>query len=130
MSRLGIERATGLVYEGRGDPTFPAWPTPVVSQATLIEKPTDLQNLPSTLDSDPFSWMFRESSFDPVSRVRRGLLFQKMGDSGWQSTWVEGHPASSTDQRIISATGPRLMKELSIYSECSNLLNMPRKGEG
>lgn len=130
MSSLGIERATGLVYEGRGEPTFPAWPTPVVSQATFIEKPTDLQNLPGTLDSNPFSWMFRESSFDPVSRVRRGLLFQKMGDSGWQSTWVEGHPASSTDQRIISTTGPRLMKELSIYSECSNLLNMPRKGEG
>lgn len=130
MSRLGIERSTGLVYEGRGAPTFPAWPTPVVSQATLIEKPADLQNLPDGLDSSPFSWMFRESSFDPVSRVRRGLLFQKMGNSGWEISWVEGHPASSTDQRIISTTGPRLQKELSVYSECSSLLNTPRKGEG
>lgn len=130
MSRLGIERATGLVYEGRGDPTFPAWPTPVVSQATLLENPADLQNLPRSLDSDPSSWMFRESSFDPVSRVRRGLLFQKMGDLGWELSWVEGHPASSTDQRIISTTGPRLRKELSVYSECSSLLNKHRKGEG
>jgi len=130
MSRLGIERATGLVYEGRGDPTFPAWPTPVVSQATLIEKSADFRNLPGGLDSDPFSWMFRESSFDPVSRVRRGLLFQKMGDSGWETAWVEGHPASSTDQRIISTTGPRLQKELSVYSECSSLLYKHRKGEG
>jgi hypothetical protein len=130
MSRLGIERTSGLVYEGRGDPTFPAWPTPVVSQATLIETPYDFQKLPGSLDSDPFTWMFRESSFDPVSRVRRGLLFQKMGNAGWESTWVEGHPASSTDQRVISVEGPRLRKELSVYSECSNLLNMPRKGEG
>jgi hypothetical protein len=130
MSRLGIERATGLVYEGRGDPSFPAWPTPVVSQATLVEKPTDLQKLPSSLDSDPFSWMFRESSFDPVSRVRRGLLFQKMGNTGWESIWVEGHPASSTDQRIINNGQPRLRKELSVYSECSTLLNKHRNGEG
>ena len=130
MSRLGIERTTGLVYEGRGDPTFPAWPTPVVSQATLIEKPSDFQKLPGSLDGDPFTWMFRESSFDPVSRVRRGLLFQKIGNMGWEATWVEGHPASSTDQRIISVEGPRLRKELSVYSECSTLLNTPRKGEG
>jgi hypothetical protein len=130
MSRLGIERATGLVYEGRGDPTFPAWPTPVVSQATLIEKPSDFQKLPGSLENDPFSWMFRESSFDPVSRVRRGLLFQKMSNMGWESTWVEGHPASSTDQRIISVQGPRLMKELSVYAECTTLLNTHRRGEG
>lgn len=64
MSRLGIERSTGLIYEGRGAPTFPARPTPVVSQATLIESPADLGNLPCSLDADPFSWMFRESSFD------------------------------------------------------------------
>ena len=130
MSRLGIERATGLVYEGRGAPIFPAWPTPVVSQATLIENPADLQNLPRSLDSDPSSWMFRESTFDPVSRVRRGVLFHKMGDLGWEISMVEGHPASSTDQRIISTTGPRLQKELSVYSECSSLLNKHRKGEG
>lgn len=130
MSRLGIERTTGLVYEGRGDPTFPAWPTPIVSQATLIEKPGDIQGLPSSLDIDPFSWMFRESSFDPVSRVRRGLLFQKMGNAGWESVVVEGHPASSTDQHMIRDVGPRLRKELSVYMECSNLLNTHRKGEG
>lgn len=130
MSRLGIERATGLVYEGRGDPTFPAWPTPVVSQATLIQKPSDLQRLPSTLDSDPFSWMFRESSFDPTSRVRRGLLFQKFGNAGWESVVVEGHPASSTDQHIVRSIGPRLRKDLSVYLECTDLLNTDRKGEG
>jgi hypothetical protein len=130
MSRLGIQRTTGLVYEGRSDPTFPAWPTPVVSQATLIEQPSDLQKLPNSLDSDPFSWMFRESSFDPVSRVRRGLLFQKMGDMGWEGVRVEGHPASSTDQLVMLNEGPLLRKELSVYSECSALLNTPRKGEG
>lgn len=130
MSRLGIERSTGLVYEGRGDPTFPTWPTPVVSQATLIEKPADLQKLPGNLDSDPFSLMFRESSFDPVSRVRRGLLFQKMGTSGWESTSVEAHPASYSDQRDVLVGSGRIRKDLCIYCECSNLLNTPRKGEG
>lgn len=130
MSRLGIERSTGLIYEGRGDPTFPTWPTPVVSQATLIEKSCDLQRLPSNLDNDPFSWMFRESSFDPVSRVRRGLLFQKFGNSGWEPTLVEAHPASNSDQREVLIGSGRLRKDLCIYCECSSLLNTPRKGEG
>lgn len=130
MSRLGIERSTGLIYEGRGDPTFPAWPTPVVSQATLIESPVDLGKLPSSLDADPFSWMFRESSFDPVSRVRRGLLFQKFGSSGWESTSVEAHPASASDLQWREVGKIRLQKELSIYIECTNLLSKPRQGEG
>lgn len=129
MSRLGIERSTGLIYEGRGAPTFPTWPTPVVSQATLIESPLDLQKLPGSLDGDPFSWMFREGSFDPVSRVRRGLIFQKFGSSGWESTWVEAHPASQSDQHVKDS-GRRLQKELSVYVECTTLLMKPRQGEG
>ncbi|UUZ66314.1 hypothetical protein LP417_35460 (plasmid) [Polaromonas sp. P1-6] len=96
----------------------------------MIEKPADLQELPSSLDSDPFSWMFRESSFDPVSRVRRGLLFQKMGNSGWESISVEAHPASSSDQQQRGVGAQRIRKDLSIYCECSNLLNTPGKGEG
>ena len=130
MSRLGIERTTGLVYEGRTDPTFAAWPTPVVSQATLIQYLADFQKLPFNLDRNPYSWMFRESSFDPVSQIRRGLLFQKFGNAGWESVEVEGHPASSTDQHVIRDTGPRLRKELSVYLECTDLLNKDRKGEG
>jgi hypothetical protein len=129
MSRLGIDRSNGLIYEGRGDPTHPAWPTPVVSQATLIEMPQDLSNIPCGLESDPFTWMFLESSFDPVSRVRRGRLFQKFGNQGWENVRVEAHPALHSDFRSVS-TGGKVSKELCLYIECTDLLAKPSKGEG
>lgn len=130
MSRIGIERSTGLVYEGRGAPIFPTWPTPVVSQATLIESPADLRMLPGSLDGDPFTWMFREGSFDPVSRVRRGLIYQKFGSDGWESTWVEPHPAVQSDKQATFAGILRFQKELSVYIECTTLLIKQRQGEG
>lgn len=129
MSRLGIDRSTGLIYEGRGDPTYPAWPTPVVSQVTLIDTPKDFEKLPHSLDRDPFSWMFREDSFDPVSRVRRGRLFQKFGNQGWEATRVEAHPATASDARAIDAGG-KVSKDLSVFIECTDLLSKANKGEG
>jgi hypothetical protein len=75
--------------------------------------------------------MFRESSFDPASRIRRGLLFQKFGTAGWEQVRVETHPASHTDvqQRMLN-NGMRISKELSVYIECFELLRKPRRGEG
>jgi hypothetical protein len=130
MSRLGIERLTGLIYEGRGDPTHPAWPTPVVSQATLIETPKDLERIPRGLDHQPHTWMFREDSFDPVSRIRRGRLFQKFGNQGWEPMRVEAHPATYSDIRSLAMGDGRISKELSVYIECTDLLLKANKGEG
>ena len=36
MSRLGIERDSGLVYEGRESACYLALPTPVLSQCTCV----------------------------------------------------------------------------------------------
>lgn len=129
MSRLGIDRSNGLIYEGRGDPTYPVWPTPVVSQATLIETPADFSKIPQSLERDPYEWMFREDSFDPVSRVRRGRLFQKFGNQGWELSQVEAHPAIHSDIRSIG-TGGRVGKDLNVYIECTELLIKTNKGEG
>lgn len=129
MSRLGIDRSTGFIYEGRGDPTYPAWPTPVVSQVTLIEMPSDLQKLPSSFDSNPFTWMFREDSFDPVSRIRRGRLFQKFTNQGSDRMSVEAHPAIPSESSSFGFTG-KVSKELGLYIECTDLLNKANKGEG
>lgn len=129
MSRIGIDRRSGLIYEGRSDPTYPAWPTPVVSQCTLIEAPGDFSRLPHSLDQDPFGWLFREDSYDPVSRVRRGRLFQKFGNQSWEFATVEAHPALISEGMGIGA-GERPRKELSIYIECTDLLIKVNKGEG
>ncbi|BCQ28162.1 hypothetical protein NK8_63510 (plasmid) [Caballeronia sp. NK8] len=129
MSRLGIDRATGQIFEGKDHPRYLAVPTPVVSQCKLIETPSDLPQLPLGLDSHPFGWVFREESFDPVSRVRRGRLYQKLGNSGWEQMLVDASTFAISDYSSKRNDG-RLYKELCVYAQCSELLGSPDRGEG
>ena len=128
MARLGFDRRTGLVYEGIEGPTHPVWPTPALTQATLIEKPEDLKRIPG--DFDGLGWTFIDGSFDPGSRIRRGRLFQKFGPSSWEFTQVEAHPAINSDLLKAANNGGRVGKELSVYYECTELLQKPNRGEG
>jgi hypothetical protein len=130
MARLGFDRRSGLVYEGREGATSPVWPTPILVQAKLIEGPADLQQLPGNFENSPFHWMFVDQSFDPASRVRRGRLFQNFGNVGWESVQVEAHPALNSDmQKVTNGTG-RISKELSVFIECASLLQQRNRGEG
>jgi hypothetical protein len=128
MARLGFDRRTGLIYEGMDGPTHPVWPTPALSQATLIEKPEDLERIPG--DFDGLGWTFIDGSFDPGSRVRRGRLFQKFGAVSWERTQVEAHPAINSDLQKATINGGHVSKELSVYYECTELLQKPNRGEG
>lgn len=128
MARLGFDRRTGLIYEGMEGPTHPVWPTPALSQATLIETPKDLERIPG--DFDGLGWTFIDGSFDPSSRIRRGRLFQKFGAVSWELTQVEAHPAINSDLLKAANNAGRVGKELSVYYECTDLLHKPNRGEG
>lgn len=129
MSRLGIERQNGLVYEGKEHPSHLTVPAPIVSQCKLIESSEDLLRLPTGMGSDPFCWIFREDSFDPVSRVRRGRLFQSFSSMSWERLLVDAHPFASSDYGQGRTDG-RVSKELAQFIHCTYLLNRPRHGEG
>jgi hypothetical protein len=130
MSRLGIDIETGMVYEGREGPTHPVWPTPPVCNATLIEVPSDVQKVPQSFASSPFSWIFVETSFDFSARIRRGRLYQNFGNVSREVVQVEAHPAIHSDL-IKAANGSwRVSKNLTVYIECSSLLSHPNSGEG
>ncbi|WP_176044326.1 hypothetical protein [Burkholderia vietnamiensis] len=126
---LGIDRQSGLVYEGLGGAELPAVPTPNVTQAKLIEAPGDWDNLPSGLTSSPFSWIFREDTFDAVSRTRRGRLYEPMGHTQPSSQRVAPHPYEDPLTRAFGQGG-RLHKELYMYTTCGSLLSKPQKGMG
>ncbi|RJF91758.1 hypothetical protein [Noviherbaspirillum saxi] len=130
MSRLGYDRNSGFVYEGRQDPTYPVWPNPVLSQATVITGPLDFAKVPLSFDSSPWGLMFREDSYDPVSRIRRGRLFEKHGNSGWEPVTVDPHPAIGSDQHFAQKGQFRLSKDLSVFIEFTALLQQPNRGEG
>lgn len=130
MSRLGIDIDTGLVYEGREGPTHPVWPTPPVCNATLIEVPSDIQKIPRNFSSDPFSWIFVETSFDFSARIRRGKLYQNFGNVSREEMRVEAHPAVHSDLIKAANNGWRVLKSLTVYTECTQLLSRHNKGEG
>lgn len=73
---LGICTNTGLVYEGFGTPDMPSIPAPSIAQAKLIQTEADWDDLPRGLSSTPIAWVFREDSFDSVTRTRRGRLYE------------------------------------------------------
>lgn len=130
MSRLGIDINTGLVYEGRTSPTHPVWPTPPVCNATLIEMPSDLKKIPRSFSSDPFGWVFVETSFDFGTRVRRGRLYQNFGNISRETVQVEAHPAVHSDLIRAANNGWHVPKDLTVYIEATDLLLRQNSGVG
>ena len=72
---LGIDNNSGLVYEGWGNPSLPAIPTPHITLTKLIKHPEDWSSLPLSFDQSSLGWIFREDTFDAVTRTRRGRLY-------------------------------------------------------
>lgn len=130
MSRLGIDYETGLVYEGRSDPRHPVWPTPPICNATLIEQPSDFNNLPKSFSSNPFSWIFLETSFDFGTRVRRGRLYKNYGNADRETMRVEAHPAIHSDLIKAANNNWLVSKHLTLYIECDALLGRRNSGNG
>lgn len=130
MSRIGIDIETGLMYEGRNGPTHPVWPTPPVCNATIIERPNDLRKIPQNFTSNPFSWVFVETSFDFGTRVRRGRLYQNYGNVSRETVQVEAHPALRSDQIKAANNGWHVRKDLTVYTEATDLLRLPGRGVG
>jgi hypothetical protein len=108
----------GLVYEGANFFGQPIWPTPVVTGAKIVSASSTI--LEAERSGETFGLRFREDSFDPVSRIRRGRLY-KAADTQ-QSPWtVRIHPALPAE--LINNPTGLLRKPLgtfcshSIYSE-------------
>lgn len=127
---LGICNNSGLVYEGLGAAYMPSIPTPNIAQAKLIQVEEDWNNLPGSLAGDPLSWVFREDSFDPVTRTRRGRLYEPCPGEGQPSQQrVAPHPYEDPMMRQVGREG-RVVKSLYIFTACNPLLAMPNQGQG
>lgn len=126
---LGIDTNTGHVYEGAGAPRFPVLPRPAISFAKLIETPKDWQFLPQDISHTPFPWVFREDSFDPVTRIRRGRLYQTHGDMQPHQWPVSAQQSDFEGVRELAARR-QLMMSLFTYSPCDALTGREDKGHG
>ncbi len=127
---LGIDNHTGLFYEGAGGADTPAIPTPSVTYAKLMEKAGDESTLPRGIHGDAKTWIFREDSFDPVTRVRRGRLYQPHGGSQPQTVRVSPHPYDYAGRWPGVDPEKNFQKTLFVYTSCSQVLNLPGRGMG
>jgi len=111
---IGIDRDTGLIYEGISNYGHGLSPAPLILPATLIQSQDDWRNIPTTGDPRAARLCFREDFFDPLSRIRRGRLYE---DSLHQPMdWeVHKHPSvdEETDRNSISG---RFSKRLFSFS--------------
>lgn len=127
--RLGIERESGMVYEGFGSALLPVFPTPTITRATLIETDSDWSKLPPMTSGFQWTWIFREDSFDAVSRTRRGRLYFPYPGVQPERSAVAPHPYENPLHRQIGAGGVQF-KELENYMSCTELLSKPHQGQG
>lgn len=127
---LGIDNQTMLVYEGGGGADTPAIPTPCVTRAKIVERAGERGGLPGLLSPNPFGWIFREDSFDPVSRTRRGRLYQSDGGGQPRSIRVSPHPYDLPGRWPTDNPQRHFDKSLFVYTKCSELLNRSTKGLG
>jgi hypothetical protein len=124
---IGYDRNSGHVYEGANLPEFAVVPAPLLTQAKLIERPSDLGELPRDLYQSPLNWVFREESFDPVTRIRRGRVYEPYPGGQPQESVTRGHPANQLGA-IEQREG--LTRSLFRYWPCTALINKPRAGQG
>ena len=92
MPVIGIDRDRGLVYEGDGKHGRAVWPPPVITPARIVL--TSVGPLRAEQPNDPVDSVcrFREDSYDPVSRIRRGR-FYIAGNRQPVEWFVQPHPA-------------------------------------
>jgi len=83
---LGIDKHGGVVFEGSSNYGFALTPTPNISPAAIVPPHLNpVEHAPSgQLTSSKY--IFREDSYDPVTRVRRGRFYTFIGTHGWHVT--------------------------------------------
>ena len=102
---IGIDTNTWLIYEGTGNYGRGVVPTPLLSVATLVTKDDDWAGVPADNHLNDAKHVFREDSFDPVTRVRRGRLYQWV-DGCLQQQWhCHPHPSQPNDRDHVRIDG-------------------------
>jgi len=100
---IGIpEHNESLVYEGDGIRGHAVWPSPTLAIATVLRKPSGSGQLPRSNFLNEATYVFREDSFDPVTRIRRGRMYKTPGTQP-QEWKVQIHPAYQ--EEVLEARG-------------------------
>lgn len=110
MPRIGIERDQGLFYEGEHCQGHIILPTPVTAPAAVITEKNFPPKLPPPYFVEEADTLFREDSFDAVTRVRRGRLYSASvtRPEEWQVFPHPNRPAEMTEAKTRGTLNRRV----------------------
>src|SRR3954471_2108591 len=117
MRSIAIDDNRWLFYEGtHGAYGHAIWPSPSVNLATVLRPDASIEDaLPKSDFINEARMVFREDSFDPVTRIRRGRLY-KAYDTRPEDWQVQPHPAYATEDMVHSQRiDGRLSKRLYAF---------------
>lgn len=104
MPWIGVDKDQGLVYEGWYRYGHAVLPAPVMAPATIIAEADFPPKLPPSYGLEQAEMLFREDSFDAVTRVRRGRLYSasNVRPADWE---VYPHPYRPTEVSEAKPSG-------------------------
>jgi hypothetical protein len=115
MRALAVDENRWLFYEGTDTRYgYSIWPAPAVSAATVLADREAYGAIPSTNYLYEVPMVFREDSFDPATRIRRGRLYKESAQKpeDWQ---VQPHPAHAGELLEAQNNGGKLPRRLVAF---------------
>lgn len=103
-----------LVYEGDSTRSHAVWPSPTLSIANVLRPPIKYSELAKSNNLLDAKFIFREDSFDPVTRIRRGRLYEA-ANSRPQFWRAQAHPAYPEEAVAARANGGWLRKDIYAF---------------
>jgi hypothetical protein len=115
-----------LVYEGDGTRGHALWPSPTLSIAAVLSAPIETNQLPRSDYIAEARFVFREDSFDPVTRIRRGRMYEATTTRP-QEWRVPAHPVyQQEEESTIRHTGSLLRKRIYAFQAWRSIRGEPR----
>lgn len=115
MQCIGIDESNhSLVFEGNSTSSHAVWPAPTLSVASILRAPIDTSQLPQNSYLNGANLVFREDSFDPITRVRRGRIY-KASNRRPEDWYVQPHPAYYNDVQVAQRNGGRIPKRMLAF---------------
>lgn len=126
---LGISpHHMSFIYEGESGWGNPLLPPPIIVPVSFFSAIEPQPKVKKT--NEVFQHVFREDSYDPVSRIRRGRIYHVPDNVENMATWyVTPHPLQQLEQQKIDSNGviPRTLHSYWRFS-LTNYLKT-RQGE-
>lgn len=111
---IGIDANDKLVYEGGIGHGRGVWPSPFLTPACVIGSDADLNRIDPGPDPARAALIYREDSFDPVTRIRRGRFYSRP-EATPQQWSCEPHPAHPIEASYRSAESSKGWHSKGIY---------------